>query len=87
MLREFDISKELWREYEFGPMGNRVTYRIDHPVTLLLRRTVNEDGTVEFGTTHRVVDNDGVVHCCPGVGLQGCILRWLNEEDAPRAHF
>jgi len=87
MLKEYDISKESWREYEFGPMDNRVIYRINNPVTLLLRRTLNDDGTVEFGTTHRVVDKDGVVHCVPEVGLQGCVLRWENPEGLPRVHF
>lgn len=54
---------EKWREYDFG---DRV-YRIDNPVA------------VEFysgGTTHRVTDVTGVVHCVPAPGQMGCVLRW-----------
>lgn len=58
-----DISSEEWREYDFG---GRV-YRIVNP-RLLYRR----DG----GTTHRVVDSDGITHCVPAPGEAGCVLRW-----------
>jgi len=68
-LTEFDISHELYREYDFE---GRV-YRINNPVRLYLR-----DG----GTTHRVVDSIGVVHCVPTVGERGCALRWKNQEVA-----
>jgi len=54
---------EDWREYDFG---GRV-YRIDNPVS------------VEFrvgGSTHRVVDQDGIAHCVPAPGFEGCVLRW-----------
>lgn len=57
------ISDEEWREYDFG---GRV-YRIDKPVDLYYR-----DG----GTTHRVVTADGVAHCVPAPGVDGCVLRW-----------
>lgn len=62
-LKETDISNELWREYDFG---GRV-YRIDAPQKLFLR---------SGGTTHRVVTTDGVAHCVPAPGVQGCVLRW-----------
>lgn len=70
-LREYDISDEEWREYDFGGR----TYRIDKPVKLFLR---------VGGTTHRVVDSEGVVHCAPTVGQDGCVLRWKNfDTDEP----
>lgn len=73
-LKEFDISSELWREYEyFG-----VTYRIELPQKLFIR-----DG----GTTHRVVDSEGIVHCPPVPGSYGCILRWKNKDPKVPVNF
>jgi hypothetical protein len=66
-LQEYDISKESWREYDWS---GRV-YRIDAPVQLFLR---------PGGSTHRVVDDKGVVHCVPSVGVMGCVLRWVNKD-------
>jgi hypothetical protein len=63
---------EQWREYDFG---GRV-YRIDNPVTLFI-------GT----TTHRVVDDAGVVHCVPAPGHGGCALRWLSIDPAAPVNF
>ena len=57
---------EEWREYDFG---GRV-YRIDKPVSLHFR---------EGGSTHRVVDEAGIVHCVPAPGKDGCVLRWKGE--------
>lgn len=54
---------EEWREYDFG----RRVYRIDKPVTLWTR---------PGGTTHRVLDSEGVTHCVPAPGQFGCALRW-----------
>lgn len=63
-LKEIDLAGvEEWREYDWG---NRV-YRIEKPVRVYTR---------EGGTTHRVVDADGVVHCVPAPGQFGCVLRW-----------
>jgi len=62
-MKEFDLTSEPWREYDFG---GRV-YRIDNPQKLFYR---------EGGTTHRVLDAKGVIHCVPAVGHFGCILRW-----------
>ena len=63
-LKKIDLSGvEEWREYDFG---GRV-YRIDKP------------RSVEFrpgGETHRVVGEDGIVHCVPAPGINGCVLRW-----------
>lgn len=75
-MREFDISRELWREYDFG---GRV-YRITDPVTLYIR----EDGK---GTCHRVVDSKGVAHCAPAVGFMGCVVRWKNPDGEPPVNF
>jgi hypothetical protein len=74
MLKEFDISKEVWREYDWG---GRI-YRIDYPKKLFLR-----DG----GTTHRVVDGTNVVHCVPSVGVMGCVLRWFNGSMQEPVNF
>ena len=54
---------EEWREYDFG---GRI-YRIDHPQRVQFR---------SGGETHRVTDADGVVHCLPAPGMNGCVLRW-----------
>ena len=63
---------ELWREYEFGTSADRFTYRILAPVTLWYH---------EGGTTHRVLDSEGVTHCVPAPGQNLCILRWIGETE------
>jgi len=68
-LKEFDITTELWREYDWP--ARSTSYRIEQPVTLFLR---------SGGTTHRVLDSNGVVHCVPSVGVQGCVLRWKGKD-------
>ena len=73
-LREYDISTEAWREYDFG---GRI-YRIEKPQKLFLR---------VGGTTHRVVDKDGVVHCLPTVGQGDCVLRWQNFDTEVPVNF
>ena len=55
---------EAWREYDFG---GRI-YRIENPVSVQFRRD---------GVTHRVTVPDGVVHCAPAPGINGCVVRWL----------
>lgn len=54
---------EEWREYDFS---GRV-YRIDKPAKVQFKKD---------STTHRVTDNEGIVHCVPAPGQQGCVLRW-----------
>lgn len=54
---------EEWREYDFG---GRI-YRIEQPRSVEFR---------ENGTTHRVTDSTGIVHCVPAPGYLGCVLRW-----------
>lgn len=71
------IERELneqWREYEFF---NRV-YRIDNPVKLVMSAN---------GTTHRIVGQDGTVHCVPAPGYNGCVLRWQSNDAKKPVHF
>lgn len=63
-LTKIDIKGvEEWREYDFA---GRV-YRINLPVSVQFRAG---------GATHRVMDNDGIVHCVPAPGIGDCVLRW-----------
>ena len=88
-LIERQIDEEEWREYEWdvirqnkkGEMvrtGERVTYRIQSPSKLFMR---------PGGTTHRVVDKNGIAHCVPAVGLLGCVIRWKNPDGAKPVNF
>lgn len=71
-MTEKDLTKEQWREYDFG---GRV-YRIEGPKTLWI-------GT----TTHRVLDASGVVHCLPSPGQGDCVLRWHPKNAAEPVQF
>jgi len=63
-LTKIDLGGvEEWREYDFG---GRV-YRIEKPASVQFRAG---------GETHRVTDADGIVHCLPAPGQNGCVLRW-----------
>lgn len=73
-LLEFDLTCELWREYDFGGR----TYRIEYPVKLFLSTS---------RTTHRVLDKDGVIHCLPAPGREGCVLRWYNIDSSKPCNF
>lgn len=64
---EGDLRDEEWREYDFSGRS----YRILNPQTLWFRPT---------GTTHRVLDPNGLVHCVPAPGVNGCVLRWLPRD-------
>lgn len=77
-LKQFSLTDEQWREYVFGFGEERTTYRIDNPMTLVLAKG---------GKIHRVVDDKGVVHCCPAVGEKGCILRWQVKEGCDYVAF
>ena len=57
---------EEWREYDFR---DRV-YRINNPVALYYRKG---------GTTHRVVDSEGVSHLVPAPGYNSCVVRFKGE--------
>jgi hypothetical protein len=67
-----DISKEKWREYDFG----KRIYRIDSPKILFIGKT-----------THRVVDANGTVHCVPAPGTGDCVLRWKNTNPRKPVNF
>lgn len=84
-LIEHDISGERWREYQFREVsGDRLTvYRILDPVKLFLKKY--PDGTP--GTTHRVLDARGVMHCVPAIGQLGCVLRWEPKDPAKPVWF
>jgi hypothetical protein len=70
-----DLTVEVYREYDFvDEKGNERTYRITDPVAFYYR---------EGGTTHRVVDSHGVVHCVPAPGFSRCVLRWKNKGTDP----
>jgi hypothetical protein len=73
-MNSADLTVEQWREYDFGDR----TYRITSPVRLYFR--VN-------GTTHRVVDAEGTVHCVPAPGQNGCVLRWKSVDPAKPVSF
>lgn len=75
-LKQYDLRCELYREYTILVGGDWYTYRIDGPVALYIRPN---------GTTHRVEDTNGVVHCIPfGTGCP-TILRWMNRPEAESA--
>ncbi len=74
-MKTFDLSKELWREYDFC---GRV-YRIVAPKTLFIS---------ESATTHRVLDAAGIVHCVPSpTNPIGCVLRWENADKSNPVNF
>lgn len=73
-LTQGDLTDEVWREYDFG---GRV-YVIKSPVRLYFR---------PGGTTHRVLDANGIVHCVPAPGERGCVLRWLTAPGKPPVAF
>ena len=73
-LSQHSIETELWREYEFGG----IVYRINQPKTLYYRRG---------GTTHRILTSDGIVHCVPAPGFNGCVLRWKNADATQPINF
>lgn len=61
---------EDWREYDFQ---GRPAYRIQKPIRVQMSPN---------GTTHRVTDGEGVVHCVPAPGHFGCVMRWSGEVVA-----
>lgn len=69
-----NLTTERWREYDFG---GRV-YRIEGPQQLYY---------THGGSTHRVVGSDGVVHCVPSPGVNGCVLRWQNRDISVPVNF
>lgn len=66
-LIEGDLTGEMYRVYDIP--GRDEPYRIFDPVTLYTR---------PGGTTHRVLDRDGKVHCIP---MSGTVLRWKSRNS------
>jgi len=73
-LKISPLDDEEYREYAFG---GRI-YRIVNPKTLYHR---------PGGSTHRVLDSDGVVHCVPAPGQGDCVLRWKPRDSANPVQF
>jgi hypothetical protein len=71
---EADISDEAWREVVYP---DRV-YRIDSPVKLIFRKG---------GSTHRVVDANGVVHCYAAPESGRTTLRWKAKDGLAPVRF
>ncbi len=71
-----DVRTEKYREYDIP--GRKEPYRINDPVDLYFR---------SGGTTHRVVDSNGVAHCLPAPGVAGCVLRWENKDKSVPVNF
>lgn len=71
-MEQKDITTEAWREYDFG---GRI-YRIDNPKALIVG-----------ASTHRVIGGDGLVHCVPAPGVQGCVLRWQPRDAKDPVQF
>lgn len=74
LIGPLPLSDEIWREYQWdnGRDGYSTTYRIDDPQFLYYRID---------GSTHRIVDSLGIVHCLPAPGEKGCVLRWKPKSD------
>lgn len=73
-LLEKDLSTEQYREYEFTDK----VYKIENPAKLFYRTD---------GSTHRVVDAEGVTHCVPAPGVSGCVLRWKTKDSTVPVNF
>lgn len=69
-----DLSDEAWREVQTH-LG---TYRIEEPITLVIRKG---------GSTHRVIDANGVVHCYASPETGKSIIRWKNKEGKVPVQF
>ena len=70
------LSLEEYREYDI--QGRKEPYRINYPLWLYFR---------PGGSTHRVVDADGIVHCVPAPGQLGCVLRWKPKDPNSPVQF
>lgn len=69
-----DLRDEEYREYVMGD----TVYRISDPVTLYFRNS---------GSTHRVLDAKGIVHCVPGPGYRNAALRWKPRDPTKPVSF
>ena len=75
-LTKQDLTCEEWREYDIP--GREKPYRINDPKELYYRLG---------GSTHRVVDQDNVVHCLPVPGSYGTVLRWKSKDPEKPVNF
>lgn len=73
-MRTHSLETEEYREYDF----NGRVYKIEYPKSLI---------TIDNGTTHRVVDQSGIVHCVPAPGFCGCVLRWKSKDGLDAVAF
>jgi len=77
-MKEYDISCERWREYSFGE--DEDTLRV---VTIMTPQKLFISAS---GSTHRVLNSDGVITCVPAPGRNLCVLSWLaKDSDKPVA--
>jgi hypothetical protein len=79
-LERRDITSEEWRQYSWidPATGHRMVYKIHNPVAVYLYVGCK---------THRVLDEKGVAHCLPSVGMYGCVLTWKNKPGYPPVTF
>jgi len=70
-----DISDELYREVR---LRDGSLYRIDNPKTLIIRKG---------GSTHRVVDALGLVHCYAAPENGHVVLRWKARDGLAPVAF
>jgi hypothetical protein len=77
-----DISDEAWREIHFmsadASAGRGLVYRIENPVTLIIRKG---------GSTHRVIDAKGEVHCYVAPESGKTVIRWGNRPGKAAVRF
>lgn len=74
VLVSFATGDEVYREYDwFCPVsGEQRVYRVERPVSV--------DYTLG-GTTHRVWDNNDVLHILPAPGHLRCVVRLKHQPD------
>jgi hypothetical protein len=75
LVGPLDISMESWRRYSWPGAPSPASYTIQDPVGLYYH---------EGGTTHRVVDIRGVVHCVPCGRLHPhTVITWETKFGQP----
>lgn len=83
-ITEHDLTGEDWREYVWScDRDTEHVHRINKPAKLFLKKY--PDGRP--GTTHRVLDADGIVHIVPAIGLLGCVVRCKPKDAASPVRF
>jgi hypothetical protein len=70
-----DLSHTEWREYSWsfvldGIVRERIC-RIVNPINLYLKKG---------GSTHRVIDGEGIGYCVPAPGFFGCVIKWKPKD-------